>query len=157
MHQASQRHNDESAVIKKVQSEAAKEIESVKSRETQEKKILETQLRNLEIESAFQQDMEISIQRAAQIMAENIGSTRNQGSAGSITSSTQIHMTDPMVYNNVTSFPGDNITGGDGKFTSSPHSLRETTSDDPTLTSLSQSPDRKRELTSGWYLKRKKR
>ena len=65
MHQASQRHTEESAVIKKVQKEAAKEIESVKSKEEREKRLLELQLRNFEIENAFKEDVEISIQRAA--------------------------------------------------------------------------------------------
>ena len=70
MRQASQRHTEESAVIKKVQKEAAKEIENVKTKEEQEKKILESQLRNFEIENAFKEDVEISIQRAAQAMTE---------------------------------------------------------------------------------------
>lgn len=70
MHQASQRHTEESVAIKKVQKKAAKEIESVRSKDELEKKVLELQLRRLEIESAFKEDVEISIQRAAQAVTQ---------------------------------------------------------------------------------------
>lgn len=80
MHHASQRHTEESAAIKKVQKEAAKEIQSVRSKEEQEKRLLELQLRNFEIENAFKEDVEISIQRAAHAVTQSYSSKSGPGS-----------------------------------------------------------------------------
>jgi hypothetical protein len=80
MHQASQRHSEESTAVKRVQKEAAREIQSVKSKDLSEKRVLELQLRSLEIDAAFKEDVEISIQRAAQAMAEAAYSTKSSTS-----------------------------------------------------------------------------
>jgi hypothetical protein len=90
MHQASQQKTEESVAIKKVQKDAAKELESLKLREEQEKRALEAQLRNLEIENAFKQDLEISIQRAAQAVTEVIGGSRGTPLSSKSTSSPRL-------------------------------------------------------------------
>jgi hypothetical protein len=71
VHQANQKHSEESSAVRREREEVVRERESLRSREDQERRALELQLRERQIESAFQQDVEIAIQRAAQAVSDS--------------------------------------------------------------------------------------
>lgn len=88
VHQANQKHSEESSAVRRERQEVVRERESLRSREDQERRALELQLRDRDIESAFQQDVEIAIQRAAQAMSESYSITQQQIAKPALTADT---------------------------------------------------------------------
>ena len=90
-HQANKRFEEDTTSFKRAQKDAAMQLKAMKEREDSERMALLETVRVHTIESAFQQDMELVIQRAAESMLKSGSDAYSGGGSSSSSSSSVAH------------------------------------------------------------------